>query len=113
MVDLKQSLSRDPKRTKALQGTALISRAKSGLSVALHPAGREVSSEELAGLLRGREAVDFLIGGPEGLSDEVIESSDLSLSLSRLTFTREFAKLILVEQIYRALTILNNRPYHK
>jgi 23S rRNA (pseudouridine1915-N3)-methyltransferase len=113
LLDLKQSFSRDSRRSKALQGTALISRAKSGLSVALHPEGREVSSQELAGLLRGREAVDFLIGGPEGLSDEVIESSDLSLSLSRLTFTREFAKLILVEQIYRALTIMNNRPYHK
>jgi len=113
LVDLKEPASRDRKRSKALQGSALISKSKKGMRVALHPRGREMGSEELAELLRDKEAVDFLIGGPEGLSEEVIGSSDLSLSLSRLTFTREFAKLILIEQIYRALTILNNRPYHR
>jgi len=113
LVDLKKGFSRDSRRGEASRNKVPNSKARGGLTVALHPAGRQVSSEEFAEFLRGREAVDFLIGGPEGLPDHIVESSDISLSLSKLTFTGELSKLILIEQIYRALTILNNRPYHR
>jgi len=57
--------------------------------------------------------IDFVIGGPFGLSDEVKQRSDIILSLSRMTFTHEMARLFLVEQIYRALSIINKKKYHK
>ena len=55
----------------------------------------------------------FLIGGAEGLTDEVRQSSDFKFSMSKLTFLHQEAVLILIEQIYRACKILNNEPYHK
>lgn len=55
----------------------------------------------------------FIIGGHFGLSDEVKQKSDLIMSLSSLTFTHDMARLILVEQLYRAYTIINNHPYQK
>jgi 23S rRNA (pseudouridine1915-N3)-methyltransferase len=85
--------------------------------IALSPEGRPMSSPELADFLRkevvafGRLA--FLIGGPFGFSDEVLTASHLQLSLSTLTFPHEMARIILLEQLYRACTILNNEKYHK
>ena len=55
----------------------------------------------------------FIIGGPDGLSDEVKEKSGSILSLSKLTFPHQLAKVILIEQIYRSISIMNNHPYHR
>ena len=63
--------------------------------------------------LEGRSSVAFLIGGDLGLSPEVIQQCDLRLSLSAMTFTHPMARLILIEQIYRAFRIIRGEPYHK
>jgi len=55
----------------------------------------------------------FLIGGPDGLSDDVKSSADEIISLSKLTFPHLLARVILVEQIYRSICIMNNHPYHR
>ena len=55
----------------------------------------------------------FLIGGPDGISDYVREKADLIISLSKLTFPHQLAKIILTEQIYRSICIMNNHPYHR
>ena len=60
-----------------------------------------------------RGAVTFVIGGAYGLSDSIIQASDLVLSLSRLTFSHRLARLVLLEQLYRAFTIIHNTGYHK
>ncbi|MCK5322896.1 MAG: 23S rRNA (pseudouridine(1915)-N(3))-methyltransferase RlmH, partial [Desulfobulbaceae bacterium] len=78
--------------------------------VALDSAGRQVSSEKLAALISGwenqnRKCVSFVVGGALGLSPEVLKQADMVLSLSKMTFTHEMARLILLEQIYRAYTI--------
>jgi len=57
--------------------------------------------------------INFLIGDTDGVSSDIKEKSDLVLSLSPLTFPHELARLILIEQIYRAISISNNSPYHR
>jgi 23S rRNA (pseudouridine1915-N3)-methyltransferase len=75
--------------------------------------GAETTSAELARLLGAHGTVAFIIGGPDGLDRSVRERADRALKLSALTLTHEMARLILTEQIYRALTILRNQPYHR
>lgn len=63
-------------------------------------------------MLHGCSALHFLIGGAYGLSDAVRQRADQVLSLSRLTWTHQMARLLLLEQLYRAMTIIRNEPYH-
>jgi len=88
------------------------------LCVALDPGGISPDSQELAGLLtqweeRGISTVCFLIGGHLGLHRSVLAKADMVMSLSRLTFTHEMTRLILLEQLYRACTIRAGQKYHK
>jgi len=64
-------------------------------------------------VMRNKSAFSFIIGGPLGLDKSILERADRILSLSKMTFPHEMALLILCEQIYRAMTILNNEKYHK
>lgn len=80
--------------------------------------GRSLSSPELAKEIekwqnRGLKDVTFIIGGASGVSSEVAEKADFSLSLSFLTFTHEMARVVLLEQLYRAYTIIKGFPYQK
>ena len=89
-----------------------------GLCIALDPIGKHPVSGEFAGLLtswenRGIGTVCFLIGGHLGLHQTVREKANMLLSLSRLTFTHEMTRLILLEQLYRACTIKAGHKYHK
>ena len=86
--------------------------------VALCVEGKGCSSEELAGLLhecanRGKSRVCFVIGGSDGLSPEVKNRADVRLSMSRMTFPHHLARVMVLEQIYRAFTILEGGKYHK
>jgi len=62
---------------------------------------------------RGTKEVIFLIGGADGFGSGWRERCDTVLSLSPLTFSHRLARLVLVEQVYRALSIIHNRPYHR
>ncbi|MBV5317033.1 MAG: 23S rRNA (pseudouridine(1915)-N(3))-methyltransferase RlmH [Desulfobulbaceae bacterium] len=89
-----------------------------GLRVALDPTGKTPDSAELAALLTHWQdqsigTICFLIGGHLGLHRSVLDRADLILSLSRLTFTHEMTRLILLEQLYRACTIKAGHKYHK
>jgi 23S rRNA (pseudouridine1915-N3)-methyltransferase len=80
--------------------------------------GRSTTSPELAKTIenwqnRSLKEIAFVIGGAEGLASEVVEKADYSLSLSFLTFTHEAARVILLEQLYRAYTIIRGFPYQK
>lgn len=80
--------------------------------------GKLMSSEELSKTLdsvslSGKSTISFIIGGSYGLSDEVKNRSDLRLSMSRMTFPHQMARMILSEQIYRAFEISTNGKYHK
>ena len=86
--------------------------------IALDVKGLSWSSEELAASFRewelsGQNQLAFVIGGDLGLAPAVIARSNLQLSFSKMTFTHPFARLLLVEQVYRAFRIMRGEPYHK
>ena len=80
--------------------------------------GRQVSSEEFAGMISsyenaGKSHIQFVIGGSLGLDAAIKRSGDVQLSFSRMTFPHQLMRVILLEQIYRAYKIKSNEPYHK
>ncbi|UKS25978.1 23S rRNA (pseudouridine(1915)-N(3))-methyltransferase RlmH [Paenibacillus sp. HWE-109] len=86
--------------------------------VALAIDGEMWSSEQLAGSLDklatyGRSQVAFVIGGSLGLSGELLRRADMRLSFGRMTLPHQLMRLVLVEQIYRAMRINRGEPYHK
>jgi len=90
----------------------------SHLCIALDIKGENVSSEGFARLLeenlnRGYSKLIFILGGALGLSRRVLEVCPIKLSLSRMTFTHEMSRVILLEQIYRAFSIMKGTGYHK
>lgn len=101
------------------EGEAILARLpRSGAVAALCIEGKEITSQELAGTLdkwalEAKGNVTFIIGGSWGLSDEVKRAAHLRLSLSRMTFPHQLARLMLLEQIYRALNISHGGKYHK
>ncbi|UCG85164.1 MAG: 23S rRNA (pseudouridine(1915)-N(3))-methyltransferase RlmH [Gemmatimonadota bacterium] len=109
---------RDAESARKLEGEALLRAVPNGaVIVAVTRAGRATSSRELAGQLEqwrqeGRD-VAFLVGGAHGLAATVLERAQRRLSLSSMTFPHEVARLILLEQLYRACTISRGEPYHK
>jgi 23S rRNA (pseudouridine1915-N3)-methyltransferase len=85
--------------------------------VALDEHGTEMTTRELADWLGGRmqqgRDLAFLIGGPDGFAAEVLARSDFSLSLTRLTLPHALVRVVLAEQLYRAISILTHHPYHR
>lgn len=85
-----------------------------GVSFALGEEGTGYTSRSIAKLLKKTaQKTIFIIGGPDGLSTEVKKHANHMFSLSPLTFTHEMARLLMVEQLYRACSILHNRHYHR
>jgi 23S rRNA (pseudouridine1915-N3)-methyltransferase len=96
----------------------LESQNKNSLSIVLDSKGKMISTEELAKFFKekmnqGRNDFVFVTGSTLGLSSEVINSADFRLSLSRMTFPHQLVRLILLEQVFRAFSIIGGRKYHK
>lgn len=108
-------------KTAGLQaeGRAMLDRLPAdGLVWALDREGTELSSEQLAQRLAkaqrsGKRRLTLLIGGADGLSRECLDRADFRWSLSPLTFLHEMARLIALEQLYRAVKINRGEPYHR
>ncbi len=90
-------------------------KSNNNINICLGEEGKQFNSIELSSLLLNfkNKKINFLIGDTDGISSDIKEKSDLVLSLSPLTFPHELARLILIEQIYRAISISNNSPYHR
>ena len=90
---------------------------KGSTLVVLDVLGQSVTTMKLSSLLESwlqhGQDISIVIGGPDGVSDELLSASSLKISLSALTFPHTLARVILLEQIYRAWSILNNHPYHR
>lgn len=106
---------------KALEkeGEALLAKLRKNTRVvALCIEGKQLSSEDLAawmaeGALAGSGDFTFIIGSSHGLSPAVKQRAELRLSMSKMTFPHQLARLMLLEQVYRALSILQGTKYHK
>jgi 23S rRNA (pseudouridine1915-N3)-methyltransferase len=121
VTELRESASGDERgvieeESKRIAGS--LTRAES-VTVLLDVEGRrEWSSPELAAQverwqLEGKKEIAFVIGGHLGVAAELKEKADVRWSLSRLTLTHEMARVVLVEQLYRAYTIIHGLPYQK
>ena len=110
-ADTRSGIDKDSRRiSDALQSGTLV--------VLLDPEGTEWSSEELATEVQrwensGAREVAFIVGGPGGVSEQLAKRADRLWALSRLTLTHEMARVLLLEQLYRAYTIIHRLPYHK
>jgi 23S rRNA (pseudouridine1915-N3)-methyltransferase len=96
--------------------SVMLARAAGSHVVALDPCGRQWNSQEFAEFLKGKRegakrAVSFCVGGAEGFSPGFRAEADFLLSLSPLTLPHELARIVLLEQIYRAWTLLAHHPY--
>ena len=103
---------------KEAEGELILSKlSASDFVVLLDERGKEYTSMEFSAFIErqmvaGRKKVVFVVGGPYGFSQAVYDRADSKLSLSKMTFNHEMVRLFFTEQIYRAMTILRNEPYH-
>ncbi|MCL2674900.1 MAG: 23S rRNA (pseudouridine(1915)-N(3))-methyltransferase RlmH [Defluviitaleaceae bacterium] len=110
---------RDEDSIKRAEGTRILAKIpSSSYVVALAVTGRQLSSDEFAQHLNrtmsdGTGRIVFIIGGSLGLSPEVMQRADYSLSFSKMTFPHQLMRVVLLEQVYRALNVLNGGKYHK
>ncbi len=118
MVEVKDVRGTSPERAPLVEADRLLPRLPtSSHNVALDERGREFSSEQLASWLQGladsgTRELRLVVGGPYGLANSVREHCVDTLRLSRMTLPHELARTVLLEQLYRAQTILAGRPYH-
>ncbi len=94
------------------EGEKLVSKLK-GTIVVLDERGREVSSREFASFISKHPMITFVVGGANGLDERVKEKGDFILSLSKMTLQHDIARVVLLEQIFRAQEILRGSPYHR
>lgn len=85
----------------------------SGFNVALDVLGKRVDSFKFAQLIENSSTVNFFIGGAYGFERDFLDKCDRKISLSDLTMAHKIANVVLMEQLFRALCIINNHPYHK
>lgn len=110
------SLSTDMQKVR--EGEEILGRLKeSDVVILLDEHGKQYTSEEYAGYIQkhmssGAKSVVFVIGGPFGLSDQVMKRANGMIAFSKMTFSHQMIRLIFTEQLYRAFTILRGEKYH-
>lgn len=117
--DLSKRRNLRGKERQHAESEAIAKRLSEGARVVvLDERGAELTSQEFAAwfqkeLNRGTRELAFVLGGPEGLSPSLKRRALLKLSLGRMTWPHEIARVLLLEQVYRAFSILRNSPYHR
>jgi 23S rRNA (pseudouridine1915-N3)-methyltransferase len=117
-IDLRPASGVDPERARRDEGARIARHLRRGEPYwVLDPSGEQLSSPELSARLadaarEGTSSLALVIGGVHGLSADVTHGARFRWSLSRLTFLHEWARMIVLEQLYRAAKIARNEPYH-
>lgn len=118
LPDIKTSRKLTEAKQKETEGEMMLSRIQpSDYVVLLDEHGKEMTSREFSQNLEKKaqtvaKQLYFIVGGPYGFSPEVYSRANEKLSLSKMTFPHEMVRLFFVEQLYRAMTIQRNEPYH-
>jgi 23S rRNA (pseudouridine1915-N3)-methyltransferase len=102
--------------TQASQNSYTISFNKylsTGYNISLDPNSRQIDSYEFSELLKDKAVVNLFIGGAFGLERGFLDKCNKSISFGKITMSHKLTKVVLMEQIFRGLAILNNHPYHK
>jgi len=116
--DIKNTKNISEDQQKRTEGAKILSLLdKSDFVVLLDEHGKEYTSMQYSSyiqkrMLSGAKKVVFVIGGPYGFSQEVYDRANDKISFSKMTFNHEMIRLIFIEQLYRAYTIINHEPYH-
>ncbi|HDR51896.1 MAG TPA: 23S rRNA (pseudouridine(1915)-N(3))-methyltransferase RlmH [Mariniphaga anaerophila] len=116
--DVKKGKKTTVDQQKTKEGVQILSRCAPSKELHLFDEkGKTCSSREFAAFLQkkmasGLKELVLVVGGPYGFSDDVFRQAASTISLSRMTFSHQLARLLCVEQIYRAFTILKGEPYH-
>lgn len=115
---LKDTKSLSPQMVKEKEGELIIKQvSKADKVILFDEMGEEFRSIEYANFLQknmnaGIKTMYFVVGGAFGFSDEVYKIANLKIAMSKMTFSHQMIRLMIVEQLYRAFTILKNEPYH-
>ncbi len=118
LPDIKGGRGSSPNQQRKAEGESILRQLNEGdYVVLLDERGAQYRSVEFAQWIQKRlnsgvKRVVFVVGGAFGFSDEIYERANGKISLSAMTFTHEFVRVVFAEQIYRAFTILRNEPYH-
>jgi len=92
---------------------ALTKYMQNGINIALNPSSKEVNSYDFAKLLKDRGEVNFFIGGAYGFESSFLDKCNNAISFGKITLSHKLVKVVLLEQIFRGLSINHNHPYHK
>lgn len=110
VIEVKEEKGKTKENALFAEGERIL--RQTGSYILLDESGREFNSKDFARFLGEKEQVDFVLGGAYGVSPEIKEKAAAKIALSKMTLTHEMARLIFLEQFYRAMTIIKGKEYH-
>ena len=118
VIELSESRATRAPDRKSDEARELLSRAGDGVIIALDEKGVSPTSEGFSALVqsalaRGDKNLNFIIGGADGLSNEILSRADKRIAFGAMTMPHQLARVLLIEQIYRAMTLMSGHPYHR
>lgn len=118
IVELPECKARRADERKRDEAASILGKHGGGLLIAFDERGRSIDSEDFSSRIAaardgGTAAASFVIGGADGLADDIREKADLILGFGKLTMPHQIVRALALEQIYRAMTIIAGHPYHR
>ena len=118
IVEITEGRGRRPEERKREEAQAILAKVQPGLIIALDERGRQLGSEAFASRLAtardsGTGHASLIIGGADGLSEEIRDKADITLAFGALTIPHQIVRALVLEQLYRAMTIISGHPYHR
>ena len=118
IIELPESRGRRPDERKRDEAEAITARLQPGLLIALDERGKSLTSDAFAARLAaardaGTAAATLVIGGADGLADEIRDRAALTLAFGALTIPHQIVRALVLEQLYRTMTIIAGHPYHR
>lgn len=118
IVEIPESRGRRPDERKREEAQAILAKVQPGLLIALDERGRQLGSDAFASRIAaardaGTAHASLVIGGADGLSEEIRARAELTLAFGALTIPHQIVRALVLEQLYRAMTIIAGHPYHR